>query len=577
MRLSRFVFALALASAFAFGGPNLALATMEGHEASVVDPFLACPLTPDVFGGVNYPNTEPEVWLAHNPANVDNYIGTFQQDRWSDGGARGLVAGYSFNDGHLWNDVALPFSKCAIPYYSAAPCPISVGSPVPCTLPYDRASDPWHDIGPDGTAYTVSISFNANDNNNAVGGSVSLDGGATWTRTTEIIHDIDADPTFPFNDKESVTADPVVAGSAYAVWDRLVLVSCGPAGRSQNEPKADDRKWRGASHLAAPGTTRATNLAPVCFEGPTFFSKTVDGGQTWSTPMPIVSNSPDEQTIANQIVVDPKTGTLYDFYVYFPNVPPFTPELRMVFSHDKGATWSTQQFINTEQTVEVHDPQVPDNVARTGDIIPEPAIDPNTGQLYLVWQDGRMNDFGEDDVLLSTSVGGGLTGTWTAPQKVDLPEDRSGFTPGIKVNSMSQLGVDYYSLRHPDLGPDVWPVERYLRISSGPAVVSTPSAGQAPVASIDFNTPTRDAGPFNMLMAPNAGGFFTGDYEGMAIDRDGKSFHSFFATMNCDTTNCPAVGYPAPATGTVQATGAGTSSPPDPMDVYSNQYYKQGS
>ena len=80
-----------------------------------------------------------------------------------------------------------------------------------------------------------------------------------------------------------------------------------------------------------------------------------------------------------------------------------------------------------------------------------------------------------------------------------------------------------------------------------------------------------------MLMAPDAGGFFTGDYEGMAIDRDGKSFHSFFASMNCDTTNCPAVGFPAPESGTTVATGAGTSSPPDPMDVYTNQYYKLGS
>jgi hypothetical protein len=97
------------------------------------------------------------------------------------------------------------------------------------------------------------------------------------------------------------------------------------------------------------------------------------------------------------------------------------------------------------------------------------------------------------------------------------------------------------------------------------------------VATIDFNTPTRDAGPFNMLMAPFAGGYFTGDYEGMAIDRDGKSFHTFFTSQNCDTTNCPAVGYPAPDTGTTTATGAGTSSPPDPMDVYSNQYYKGGS
>src|SRR5205085_6479838 len=174
--------------------------------------------------------------------------------------------------------------------------------------------------------------------------------------------------------------------------------------------------------------------APVCFEGPTFFSRTTDGGRTWSTPVAIVPNSPDEQTISNQIVVDPRTGRLYDFYIYFPNVPPFTPEIRMVFSNDKGLTWSPQQLVETDQTVEVHDPQNPDEFARTGDIIPEPTIDPNTGQLYVVWQDGRYNNYGEDDIVVSTSVAGGLTGTWTAPQKVDLEADRAGFTPGIKVN-----------------------------------------------------------------------------------------------------------------------------------------------
>jgi hypothetical protein len=52
----------------------------------------------------------------------------------------------------------------------------------------------------------------------------------------------------------------------------------------------------------------------------------------------------------------------------------------------------------------------------------------------------------------------------------------------------------------------------------------------------------------------------------MFVDRDGKSFHTFFASTNCNSTNCPAVGSP---TGIVPAR---TSSPPDPFDVYSNRY-----
>src|SRR5438105_3926748 len=87
-----------------------------------------------IYGGVaiNHPNTELEPWVARNPLNPDNQTGAFQQDRWSDGGAKGLVASWSFNDGLKWGVTALPFSKCALPYYGGAPCPPTQGvaSPV---------------------------------------------------------------------------------------------------------------------------------------------------------------------------------------------------------------------------------------------------------------------------------------------------------------------------------------------------------------------------------------------------------------------------------------------------------------
>ena len=65
-----------------------------------------------------------------------------------------------------------------------------------------------------------------------------------------------------------------------------------------------------------------------------------------------------------------------------------------------------------------------------------------------------------------------------------------------------------------------------------------------------------------MLMAPDAGGLFVGDYEGMAVDRNGRDFHTFFAMTNCNDTSCPSVATPAPAAGTVGVRRR------DPMDVY---------
>src|SRR5438132_7295303 len=58
-------------------------------------PFAGC--TVGSGTGINYLNSEVEPYLAINPANPTNFIGVWQQDRWSNGGALGLVAGSSFD------------------------------------------------------------------------------------------------------------------------------------------------------------------------------------------------------------------------------------------------------------------------------------------------------------------------------------------------------------------------------------------------------------------------------------------------------------------------------------------------
>jgi len=533
--------------------PSQGFATIEGHEATPGDPFANCVGVGAGFAAQNYPNTEPEVWLAKNPANPNNFIGAIQQDRWDDGGDKGLVAPWSFNDGYHWGETPLPFSLCAAPFYGGN------------VLQTERASDPWVSIGPDGTAYTVSISFDENTFKNGVGAATSSDGGVSWQNQKFVDLKADVGPFTSFDDKESTTADPSVAGTAYVVWDQLqffVASSCPRRAPISDEGLAH-RGFAAASNAAPRASASAAADPVVCFTGPALFSKTTDGGVTWSPATPMVSTAAAEQTISNQIVVNPTSGRLYDFYERL--LASGAIQIRMVFSDDKGTTWSPEQIVVPDHNpVGTHDPQT-GQFARDGAIIPEPA---KTGQLYIAFQDSRYNTNGEDDVLFSTSAAAGLTGTWTVPQPVNLPTDRAGFTPGIKVNDLGQLGIDYYSLRHPDLGPNVWPVDRFIRISTGPVLVSTPTTGQ-PTASVSFTTPTHAGGPFNMLAAPNAGGFFTGDYEGMAIDRDGKSFHTFFASTNCDDTNCTA---PFNPTGSPEPSKA----PPDPMDVYTAAYYKAG-
>jgi len=433
---------------------------------SGTSPYATCTVggTPT---STNYVNAEVEPYVAVNPHETTNLIGAWQQDRWSDGGAHGEAAAFSNDGGTTWVERTLPFSKCA-----------------PGGLPYDRASDPWVSIGPDGTAYTISLSFNVVDNqNNAVAAATSTSGGATWS--APVILDADNSPRGQtLIDKESVTADPVKAGTAYAVWDKV----SGPL------PNA-----RAAAHVFG-------------FTGPAFFAKTTDGGRTWSAAKRIVFTGNHSQTIGNQIVVDPRTGTLYDFFdlIFGTNnigksKGPTGTNVAYAKSTDGGDTWTDPQIINSLQSVGVPN-------TRTGDIIPEPAIDPATGQLYVVWQDSRFNGGNYDEIALSTSGDGGAT--WSAPIRVNDATGQPAFTPMVAVNSQGTVGVSYY---------------QYLSQTSA-ALPTNYYLKKSPDHGASFGAALLQAGPFDMMTAPNARGFFVGDYEGLATI--GAVFQPFFVATN---------------------------------------------
>jgi hypothetical protein len=138
--------------------------------------------------------------------------------------------------------------------------------------------------------YSISDSFNANGP--AFGGASSIiisrstDGGLTWQ--TPVTARLDTSTTV-LNDNESVTAEPASPLTAYATWDRLFSPS-------QN---------------ANPG---AFNHSPA-FGGPAMFSKTTNGGVSWSQGRGIFDPGEKNQTIGNQIVVPtagPAAGTLID-------------------------------------------------------------------------------------------------------------------------------------------------------------------------------------------------------------------------------------------------------------------------
>ena len=94
----------------------------------------ASPFVPGCDGvaatGTVYENAEVEPMLAVNPVDPDNLVGVWQQDRWSNGGARGLLTGYSHDGGRTWARTAATFSRCT-------------GGNAANGGDYERATDPW--------------------------------------------------------------------------------------------------------------------------------------------------------------------------------------------------------------------------------------------------------------------------------------------------------------------------------------------------------------------------------------------------------------------------------------------------
>src|SRR5919198_5028511 len=94
----------ALAAAGAWAGVFTASTPKQVSGAS---PFASCTADSGQTGR-NFANTEVEPWVDVNPMHPDNIVATWQQDRWSDGGSRGLVAGVSTNGGEKWGEGVIP-------------------------------------------------------------------------------------------------------------------------------------------------------------------------------------------------------------------------------------------------------------------------------------------------------------------------------------------------------------------------------------------------------------------------------------------------------------------------------------
>lgn len=449
-----------------------------------------------------YPNSEVETSVAVDPLDPSRLVGAYQQDRWADGGSRGVVTVISTDGGRSWTRQKRTKSS------------FCTGGRRRNGGDFQRSTDPWVTIAPNSDAYLMTLSLNGSNADHAMLiRKLDADTGR-WHRARTLVRE---NKDSVLNDKNSVTADPNEADGShvYAVWDRLL--------------------------------TESEGQEPVFgFTGPTRFTRTVDGGQTWSAPVVIYDTGNTAQTLGNQILVSPNLGdgtnegqliNLSSFIVSLRG----RREVSVLQSFDQGDTWSRPIKVADEETVGTRDPD-PDaeqdrDSIRTGSLIPDGAVDRTTGTVYVVWQDARFNGSDFDGIVFSRSVDGGQK--WSDPIEINKTPDsgpalnRQAFTPSVAVAPDGTIAVTYYDFRNNDTSV-------HARLETDHWVVHCHPTIQAPCEDPDDWVESGPIGrSFNMKAAPYARGYFVGDY--MEVTPVGNDFLTFFSRAR--TSRDPATVY----------------------------------
>jgi hypothetical protein len=398
-------------------------------------------------------NSETEPWVDVNPANALNLVGFFQEDRWSTGGARNGTFATSTDGGQTWTNIPAPGLTR---HYGG---------------PYERATDPWVEFGPDNRVYATDLAFDDTSAASGIFVHVSTDGGSTWSAPITL----KTENNFAFfNDRNSLAVDDFSGspfyGSVYVGWDRLASKGPGYA---------------------------YTGDGLVAYSRDGFHYTTVTAAPTGN----------NEQTLTNLPVVEPD-GTVVLVGTYYQNQS-FNKNGGKFFvtrSSNGGVSWERVAFPLDQKPVGI--PGI-----RGGDGVPNASVDRRDGKLYAVWQDSRFAGGKRDDILLTSSTDQGRT--WSAPVKVnDTPAGAQGaFTPTVKVDSNGRVGVLYYDLRDDASAKDgTYTTTEWIAFSTDGGRTFAPSRRVSP--------------DFDHAAAANAGGFFLGDYQGLGVS--GTKFLPFF-------------------------------------------------
>lgn len=444
----------------------------DGGDPNDPAAVTACNGAPQT--GLVYRNSETEPYIAVNPTNAMNMIAAWHQDRWSNGGGQSVGASYSMDGGATWTEVIIPFTRCS------GGAPRSAGD-------FERASDPWISFGPDGRAHYMALVFNDSISANGMASAFSDDGGQTWSDPVIITASPAKDRTGAslFHDKNSFTADPFDPNLVYSTWTL----------------------FRNGSWAL-------------------LFSRSTDGGRSWKHARPVNNFDPVAPALlaffrqGSQIVVLPDGTLVNAFYRILANFRTGQGFLEQsIFrSSDQGDHWEQRDTVVSDLfaagavDVELGVP------VRDASQIPDIAVNRETGDLYMTWQDSRFNPDGRVGVVVARSTDGG--DTWSDPVQVNQVADPAvqAFLPSVSVNDDGTVGVMFYDFRNDVLGDAVLDTDVHL------------ARFNPDLTFQDEVRITPESFDLRQSVITGARGYFPGDYVG--LDVDGSDFVAAFTVTN---------------------------------------------
>lgn len=305
-----------------------------------------------------------------------------------------------------------------------------------------------HDLN---NVYFAYIAFNRDiDDVGGVYVSKSIDGGLSWGTPVGVAYNT----LTVFHDKEYIAVDATGSpydGNVYVSWTRFE------------------------------------------FSSPIYFSRSTDGGATFSTPVEIS----DASYSSNQGSI-PAVGPNGEVYVVWYNYN--TGGHRMTISLDGGATFGTPFPVAGVSTIPS---PLPGGNFRVNSF-PTLAVDQNTGNLYVAWNDYSN---GDADIFFVRSIDGGQS--WSSPIRINddpLGNDYHQFFPWLTVAPDGDVYAGWFDSRHdPDPYATPFYYDEYVTVSTDEGLTFSPNAR--------ISTVSADSGT-------DFSGQFIGDYSGIAATED---------------------------------------------------------